>query len=132
MKTNKSFKVFAIVVGIAFACLVVLNSCNSPSKERRERAAFNTALDSAVDSVITNMDIRAEHVELRGYKSDSCVYFAEKDFRLTTKTTSGGVAMSTTEEVSGADVWIDQERVNLVRYSIADSFSIERRTYEIE
>ena len=132
MKTNKSFKVFAIVVGVAFACLIVLNSCESPSEARRERAAFNTALDSAVDSVISNMDIRAEHVELRGYKSDSCVYFAEKDFRLTTKTTSDGVAMSTTEEVSGANEWIAEERVNLVRYSIADSFSIERRTYEIE
>ena len=132
MKTNKSFKVFAIVVGIAFACLIVLNSCDSPSKERRERAAFNMALDSAVDSVIANMDIRAEHVELRGYNGDSCVYFAEKDFRLTTKTTSDGAAMYTTEEVSGANEWIAEERVNLVRYSIADSFSIERRTYEIE
>lgn len=132
MKTNKSFKVFAIVVGVAFACLIVLNSCESPSEARRGRAAFNTALDSAVDSVIANMDIRAEHVELRGYKGDNCVYFAEKDFRLTTKTTSDGVAMSTTEEVSGANEWIAEERVNLVRYSIADSFSIERRTYEIE
>lgn len=132
MKTNKSFKVLVIVVGVAFACLIVLNSCDSPSKERIERAAFNTALDSAVDSIIANMNIRAEHVELRGYKSDSCVYFAEKDFRLTTKTTSDGVAMSTTEEVSGANEWIAEERVNLVRYSIADSFSIERHTYEIE